>query len=262
MVDAKEGDVADSDLVGMSGTLTRGAFKGAHPEVAAALDAMRQGTMVLVFDAEGREEETDMMMPSQYVTPETIRTLRKDAGGLICTTMSAAVRETLGLPYLSDLIQSSAERFPVLSGLIPNDIPYDEVSAFSLTINHRKTFTGITDNDRALTITEFAKLAGRCEAQGKEKSREELGAGFRSPGHVHLLTSSPWLLVKRQGHTELTTALVVMAGLTHSATICEMMGDDGKARDKASSAAWAGENGLPYLEGKHVVEAWRAWSGF
>ena len=104
-------------------------------EVAAALDALRQGTMVLVYDAEGREEETDMMMPSQFVTPETIRTMRQDAGGLICTTMSAQVRETLGLPYLSDLIQSSAERFPALSGLIPNDIPYDEVSAFSLTIN-------------------------------------------------------------------------------------------------------------------------------
>jgi len=260
--DVSVGKSGETEFVGMSGTLTLDKFEAAHPEVADAILALSEGKMVLVFDAEGREEETDMMVASQFVTPGVIRTMRKHAGGLICTTMTAGTREKLGLPYLSDLIQGSSDRFPALSGLIPDDIPYDEVSAFSLTINHRRTFTGITDEDRAMTITTFAELAGECGEKEAGWCRQELGARFRSPGHVHLLTCSPWLLVKRQGHTELTTALTIMARLTRSATICEMMGDDGKARNKASASRWAEEHGYPYLEGKHVLEAWRAWSGY
>jgi 3,4-dihydroxy 2-butanone 4-phosphate synthase len=53
-----------------------------------------------------------------------------------------------------------------------------------------------------------------------------------------------------------------MAGLTRTATICEMMGDDGNARDKGSAGRWAEEHGKLFLEGRHIVEAWKAWSGY
>ncbi len=87
----------------------------------------------------------------------------------------------------------------MLQNLAPNDIPYDTKSAFSITINHRRTFTGITDNDRALTVSEFAKLAKDSYAMSAEDARSAFGKAFRAPGHIHLLNSTPQLLSKRKG---------------------------------------------------------------
>jgi 3,4-dihydroxy 2-butanone 4-phosphate synthase len=141
--------------------------------------------------------------------------------------------------------------------LIPNDIPYDVKSAFGITINHRKTFTGITDEDRALTITEFAKLAGKALTTEDGWAKQEFGKNFRAPGHIHLLNTSKKILETRFGHTELATALVIMAGMVPSATVCEMMGDDGKALSKAKARTYAEKMGYVFLEGAEVIEAWR-----
>ena len=125
----------------------------------AAMDALRQEKFVLVYDADGREEETDFIIAAQHVTPQSVNTMRKDGGGLIFLIVNHDTKEKLGLPFLADLFYKEGNRWPVLKELIPNDIPYDTKSSFSITINHRKTFTGITDKDRALTILEFAKLS-------------------------------------------------------------------------------------------------------
>jgi 3,4-dihydroxy 2-butanone 4-phosphate synthase len=231
----------------------------ASTAVLAALDEIRKGHIVLVYDADGREEETDMVIASEFVTPGAIRVLRKDAGGLICTTADARVQKALGLPFLTELFLGMAEHYPVMRSLMPNDIPYDVKSAFGITINHRKTFTGITDNDRALTIHEFASLAKRALTAEDGWARREFGKTFRAPGHVHLLNTTERILETRVGHTELATALVIMAGLVPSATVCEMMGDDGKALSKKHARAYAGRRGLVFLEGKDIIEAWRAF---
>jgi 3,4-dihydroxy 2-butanone 4-phosphate synthase len=221
-----------------------------------AMECLRDGRFVLVYDFDNRERETDVVIASQHVTPASIRTMRKDAGGLICTTASHEVAERLQLPFMVDVLGEAHRRFPVLAGLAPNDIPYDTKSAFAITINHRHTFTGITDIDRALTTSEFAKLAGRALKESPEKVRAEFGRDFRSPGHVHLLRASEWLLVKRKGHTELTTALLAMSGLVPSATICEMMGDDGNALGKDKAKAYAERYDLCFLEGQEIIDAW------
>lgn len=222
-----------------------------------ALEALRNGEVVLVYDADGREEETDMVIASEHVTPEIIQLFRKEAGGLICATLSSEVRRSLGLPFLVEVFQGSSPQFPIMSRLMPNDLPYDTKSAFGITINHRRTFTGITDADRARTIAEFAKLA-RAALQSEDGwAQEEFGREFRAPGHVHLLNAADGLLDSRFGHTELSTALVMMAGLIPSATICEMMGDDGRARSKAAAQTYAQGRGLIFLEGREVVERWR-----
>jgi 3,4-dihydroxy 2-butanone 4-phosphate synthase len=229
----------------------------ASATVLKALDALRSGQFVLVYDADGREEETDMVIASEHVTSEAVRTMRKDAGGLICTTADSGIQEALGLPFLAEIFKDMGERFPVMNELIPNDIPYDVKSAFGITINHRKTFTGITDNDRSLTISEFSKLAR--EAVGKEDGwgKKEFGRFFRAPGHVHLLNASQRILETRFGHTELSTALVTMAGLVPSATVCEMMGDDGNALPRTDAFAYAEKNGLLFLEGPDIISAWK-----
>lgn len=214
------------------------------------------GKFILIFDAEGREEETDLTIGSQFVTPASIRTLRKDGGGLICATLDHNTQTRLGLPYLSQVFHEMGAKYGVLNKLVPNDIPYDEISTFSVTINHRKTFTGITDNDRALTISEFAKLISTINKLENGHAQKMFGEQFRAPGHVHLLNSSKKLLTSRKGHTELATALMIMADMVPSATICEMMGANGKARNKESAKEYAKENGLVFLEGSEIIDSW------
>lgn len=229
----------------------------ASATVLKALDELRTGRFVLVYDADGREEETDMVIASEFATPDAIRTMRKDAGGLICTTADSAIQEALGLPFLSEIFKDMGGKFPVMNELIPNDIPYDVKSAFGITINHRKTFTGITDNDRSLTIREFSHLAQKAVGCEDGWGKKEFGRLFRAPGHIHLLNTSQRILETRFGHTELSTALVIMARLVPSATVCEMMGDDGNALPKAKAMAYAKEKGLVFLEGPDIISAWK-----
>jgi 3,4-dihydroxy 2-butanone 4-phosphate synthase len=226
-----------------------------------ALNSLKKGKFVLVYDADGREEETDFVIASQFITPDSVRIMRKDGGGLICTTVHRPIGEKLGLPYLSDVFYKMGEEYPVLRELIPNDIPYDAKSSFAITINHRNTFTGITDVDRALTISEFTKIAESAQKAEDGWVKKEFGRQFRAPGHVHLLNASEQLLEKRKGHTELSTALMIMANLIPSATICEMIGDDGKSLPKNLAKDYSKKHDLIFLEGFEIVEAWRAWSG-
>src|SRR5437867_2454943 len=117
------------------------------------------------------------------------------------------------------------------------------------------------ETDRAQTISRFAVLVGEARRHENGGGREALGREFRSPGHVPLLNAADRLLADRRGHTELATALVTMAGLIPTATICEMMGDDGRALSKEDAKEYARERTLVFLEGQDVIEAWRAWSG-
>lgn len=224
-----------------------------------ALETLRKGRMILLYDAEGREEETDILMASQFVRPEDIMRLRKDGGGLICSTVSPEVQETLELPFLTELYTKVDSVYPVIRRLVPNDIPYDEKSTFGLTINHRKTFTGISDFDRALTIREFAALCEEVRTMSNGRAQEKFGKSFRSPGHVHLLNASKGLVDGRKGHTELSTSLMIMADLIPSATICEMIGDDGRSTPKEKALAYAEKRGLVFLEGRDVLKAWNSW---
>ena len=228
--------------------------------IEAALLALRNGSIVLVYDADGREEETDMAVASEFVTPEVVRTLRKEAGGFICTTVSDVARRRIGLPFVADVFRDAGEHYPILKGTVGDDIPYDKTSPFSITVNHRDTYTGITDRDRSLTISRFAQLVGEAIRRENGWAPEAMGRQFRSPGHVPILNAADGLLAQRRGHTELTTGLVTMAGLIPSATICEMLGDDGRALSKEDAKEYAQRRNLVFLEGQEIVEAWRAWS--
>ncbi len=226
-----------------------------------ALESLKKGKFVLVYDADGREEETDFVIASEFVNPETIKAMRKNGGGLICATIYYPVAKKLGLPFLSEMFDNISSSYKVLKVLKANDIPYDSKSSFSLTINHRKTFTGITDLDRSLTISEFARMIKKYKDSDDGVMIHEFGKNFRSPGHVHLLCTSNDLLKSRKGHTELSTALMLMAKLAPSATICEMMGDNGSSLTKNEAKKYAEKNSLVFLEGKEILEAWEKWSG-
>lgn len=202
-----------------------------------AIKALRLGEFVLMHDARGRENETDLVVAAEKITPDHIAAMRRDGGGLICLAIGKSIAEKLELAFITDIYAKASKMFPVLEHLKANDIPYDEKSSFSLTINHRRTFTGITDEDRALTIRELSKLAEKPDP-------EEFGRHFRTPGHVHLLVSSG--LENREGHTELSVALMGLAGLKPLAVICEMM-------DDVTHRSLSPEKAREYAEGKGFV---------
>jgi 3,4-dihydroxy 2-butanone 4-phosphate synthase len=223
-----------------------------------AIEDIKKGKIVLVYDFDYREKETDMTIASEFVTHETIREMRKNAGGLVCTTTPYDVAKALGLPFMSDIYWDDVAKYPILKGMAPTDIPYDNTkSSFGVTINHRKTYTGITDCDRALTISEYAKTI--FEDKPAEEIIADISKNFRAPGHVHLLNTTENILTERKGHTELTTALMIMAGVRPSATICEMMGDDGHSETKKNTMRYAKNNGLTFVTGDEIIEAWNKY---
>jgi 3,4-dihydroxy 2-butanone 4-phosphate synthase len=217
------------------------------------VEALRRGEFVLVFDSEDREGETDLVVASESATPARVREMREVAGGLICTTVHPRHARALGLPFAQELLEVAASKYEVLRLLRAHDILYDRRSSFSITINHRETFTGIPDGDRARTITEFARLVEESEAMGEWEARREFGARFRSPGHVPLLIAQERLLESRRGHTELATALVERAGLVPSATVCEMLAPNHRARARREAERIARKKGLAFLTGDEIA---------
>jgi 3,4-dihydroxy 2-butanone 4-phosphate synthase len=109
-----------------------------------------------------------------------------------------------------------------------------------------------------MTMRRFGELA--AETAGKSDAVAELGKEFRSPGHVAVCRSSAHPLRDRFGHTELATALALMAGEVPVMAGCEMMGDSGRSLPRADAKAYAERNGFRFLDGSEVVEAFKEWS--
>lgn len=225
-----------------------------------AAEALDSGDPLLIFDAPDREGETDLVILSERATPELVRLLRRDAGGLICTAISHELRERLGLPYFDELLAEGSSHFPVIESLRHHKLRYDWRSAFGISVNHRDNFTGVTDNDRALTIRAVGELARDAPGLTEPALRARFGETFASPGHVPLLYSAPKLLAERKGHTELAISLARMAGLSESVTVCEMLGDSGGARSPDAAARYAESHGWVFVEGRTIAEAWAEWS--
>jgi 3,4-dihydroxy 2-butanone 4-phosphate synthase len=217
-----------------------------------ALVALREGRFILLYDFDDRERETDFTIRSDAVTPRHIVQMRRDGGGLICTAVHSVAAQRLGLPFASDMLRAmvAAER--------EGDIPYDRKnhSSFSIWVNHRGTFTGITDRDRALTITAIADQVKKSLNGGGSNFHEV----FRTPGHCALLRAADALLDQRRGQTELSVALAEMAGITPAITVCEMLDDkSGLALSKEDAQRYARKHRLVFIEGNEVLERWESY---
>ncbi|MEC9458268.1 MAG: 3,4-dihydroxy-2-butanone-4-phosphate synthase [Candidatus Thermoplasmatota archaeon] len=230
------------------------------PSVVAAVDAFSRGEPVMIFDSAFREKETDLLWPASAASPEVMRRLRNDCGGLLFLAIGNEVGEIFGLPWLQDIHThpSLLEGYPVLGHLITNDLQYDNRSAFTLSLNHRETYTGITDRDRSLTTRRFGELV--MEVFESDMSPEEaiaaLGSEFRTPGHIPVCRESPGGLSNRQGHTELAVAIARLAGLvpcTIGAEMLEPEGDGALSVDDAMRYAY--EHGVPMITGEEISAA-------
>lgn len=187
--------------------------------LAEAISALKAGKFVLVHDDKGRENEIDMVVAAEHTTPQHIAVMRTDAGGLVCLAIANEITTKLGLVYMHDMIAGMGKVNPVFTKLTEGKAAYGDKPAFSIAVNHRSTFTGITDQDRALTISKMAQVCKNIDSGGVD----EFANDFRAPGHVPILIASRRLLQDRMGHTELCVYLTKLAGMSPAVAICEMM---------------------------------------
>ena len=187
--------------------------------LAEAIAALKAGKFVLVHDDKGRENEIDMVVAAEHVSPYHISRMRNDAGGLVCLAIANEITTRLGLVYMHDMISGMGKVNPLFSKLTEGKAAYGDKPSFSISVNHRSTYTGITDLDRALTISKMAEVCKNIRDGGVE----DFARNFRAPGHVPILIAAKRLLLDRMGHTELCVYLMQLAGLTPAVAICEMM---------------------------------------
>ncbi len=161
-----------------------------------ALKDLRDGKIILCSDDPDRENECDMICAAEFATQANINFMASYAKGLICTPMSISIANRLGLP-------------PMVSENTDN-----HETAFTVSVDHVETTTGISAQERGFTMRALADKAS-------------VATDFRRPGHVFPLTARHGGVLVRKGHTEATVDLLRLAGLTECGVCCEIMADDG-----------------------------------
>ncbi len=215
------------------------------------MTSLKRGDFVLLHDENTRENEVDMVVAADFVTPEHIARMRQDAGGLICLSMNHAFAKNLGLNYMHDILSNSQNVDTESKKMIIGKAPYGDRPSFSISVNHKNTYTGVTDRDRALTISEIAHL---YKSPNKNK-KEIFNSSFKTPGHVSILIASEGLLSSRLGHTEMSVYLATLAGLSPITVICEMLDSETYgALSTEKAKKYAKQNTMPYFDGSKLVE--------
>lgn len=217
--------------------------------IAKAIDAIKKNEMVLIYDAADREGETDLVMPAKSISPQDVAYMRIHGGGLICTVLPDEACARLGLPFMADILKRSPDLAPVARGALR----YDSRSSFSLWVNHRTTFTGIPDRDRALTMRKLDEIV-ESTMRGEKTS---FSSDFQSPGHVAVLRGAKNLLKERNGQTELSIVLAMLAGINPVLVICEMLdAGTGYALTREDAKKYAMKNNLIFVDGEEIASRW------
>lgn len=161
-----------------------------------ALAALKAGQIIMVLDDENRENEGDLVCAAEFATTENINFMATHAKGLICQPMSQEVADRLNLQPMVD----------------NNTDPH--TTAFTVSIDHKDTSTGVSAMERGLTMREVANLDSKP-------------SDFNRPGHVFPLVAKANGVLERNGHTEATVDLMQLAGLNPIGVCVEIMREDG-----------------------------------
>lgn len=182
-----------------------------------ALEAIRAGRLIIIVDDEDRENEGDLMVAAQKVTPEIINFMAKYGRGLICLSLTRQRAEELQLP---PMVQENTARFG---------------TAFTVSIDAREGIsTGISAYDRAQTILTTINPAARPEDLAR-------------PGHVFPLIAREGGVLARAGQTEASVDLARLAGLYPAGVICEVMKEDGTMARMPDLEKFSREHDIPIL---------------
>lgn len=161
-----------------------------------AVEEIRRGNIIIVADDEDRENECDLIASAQLCTPQTINFMASYGKGLICLPSDEGIIKRLELPQMA----------------VHNTD--NHCTAFTVSVDHISTTTGISADERAVTAVKFA--------DGSSKPSD-----FRRPGHMFPLLAKPKGVLERNGHTEATVDICRLAGLVPCGICCEIMKDDG-----------------------------------
>jgi 3,4-dihydroxy 2-butanone 4-phosphate synthase/GTP cyclohydrolase II len=195
-------------------TVTYSEGKGFLSPIDEIIEDLRNGRMIILVDAEHRENEGDLVIPAQMATPQIINFMAKHGRGLICLSLTAQRAAQLRLEYMAR--QNEARNR----------------TAFTVSIEAREGIaTGISAHDRARTI---------ATAIDPTKDFNDIV----SPGHVFPLIAREGGVLVRAGHTEASIDLARMAGLYPAGVICEIMNDDGTMARMPDLVAFAQRHGL------------------
>ena len=189
-----------------------------------AMEDVRQGRMIIIVDDEDRENEGDLMIASEKVTPEAINFMAKYGRGLICLALTDERTRELGLSMMVEDNESAFE------------------TPFTVSIDAREGITtGISASDRSITIqTAINSQAGKSD--------------LVKPGHIFPLRARAGGVLVRMGQTEASVDIARMSGLYPSGVICEIMDDDGTMARLPSLIEFTREHGLKMITTKDLAE--------
>src|SRR5918996_683904 len=188
-----------------------------------ALDDLRAGKFLIVVDNEGRENEGDLVMPAEKVTPEAVNFMVKHARGLLCMPIVGERLDELGLP------------------LLISNHPDQHGTAFTMSVDYRRgTTAGISGYDRAATIRAMIDPNAGVE-------------DFTRPGHLFPLRYNPGGVLVRPGHTEAIVDLCRIAGFYPAGVVCEVLNDDGTMARLTDLEMFAQRHGLRILSIDQII---------
>ncbi|MCH5253073.1 MAG: bifunctional 3,4-dihydroxy-2-butanone-4-phosphate synthase/GTP cyclohydrolase II [Lachnospiraceae bacterium] len=188
-----------------------------------ALEDLRQGKVILVTDDPDRENEGDLICAAEFATTENVNMMATYAKGLICMPMSSELTAKLGLKQMVEVNTDNHS------------------TAFTVSIDHVDTTTGISAVERSLT-------AMKCVEDGVKPE------DFRRPGHMFPLEAREGGVLKRAGHTEATVDLMRLAGLKECGLCCEIMREDGTMMRSEELFAFAKEHGLHVITIEQLIK--------
>ncbi|MBY3166508.1 3,4-dihydroxy-2-butanone-4-phosphate synthase [Rhizobium leguminosarum] len=188
-----------------------------------AISAIASGKMVVVVDDQNRENEGDIVVAADAVTPETIAFMMTHARGLVCIAMEGERLDALDIPLM-----------------VPNNTESHK-TAFTVSVDYLKgTTTGISAADRAATV--------RALVDDRTKPDE-----FARPGHIFPLRANPRGVLGRPGHTEAAVDLARLAGRIPAGVICEVANDDGTMSRLPELTLFAERHNLPLVTIEDLV---------
>jgi len=179
-----------------------------------ALTDLVKGKPVIVMDSPDRENEGDVYIPAQRITPEIVGFMRTKATGLVTAPIDKSIAQKLGFTPMTNALCKGCN--------------------FTVSIDHKKAGSGISDYDRSLTIQALADSSSKPD-------------DFVHAGHVFPIMAHPKGLDARQGHTEASIALAKLANCYPAGALCEIVRPDGEMGRLDYIAEFSKEHGMKVI---------------
>lgn len=187
-----------------------------------ALEALKRGEIIIVVDDEDRENEGDFVSLAEHATPEVINYMAKEGRGLICTPLASSITTKLGL---DDMVLRNTDAHG---------------TAFTISVDHADTKTGISAYERSLTIQKLI-------------DERSIALDFKRPGHIFPLLAKDAGVLERPGHTEAAVDLARLAGSAPAGVICEIMQEDGTMARLPELKAIAKKENMPIISIQDLI---------